>query len=244
MPGGSDILLFISTIAVAYRFQLKKKTPEIERLLGVTSSTLYSLFDRVQERSETLNLADVLRNIDNIRVRGKTPLVQPGSAESYAVRNSIRLNKRHDPVVAVNQLTDRQPLGELDINVLTLKTRQVRHIRLDSEHYEGDPKDQRRLKRKREIQKPGGYDPKKRRQYCKPEGELHGYLLEQATIIVCDEEKWPFGGTSNTHATVPEGEDSFVTSNPTRFIREQCSAACAQNVTILRPHIISDQKDK
>ena len=137
-------------------------------------------------------LSDLLRCIEDKPRTGREHLVQPGSAESIAIRETCRDFKYFNPTEAANYAKDRPGLQELSINIPTLKKPQVNHILRELEHCKRDPIDSRPVKGRRELEKPGGYDPKKTLRYT---NEMEEFIKEEAIITVADEKKWPFGGT-------------------------------------------------
>lgn len=200
MPGGSDIDYAIRAIAVAYYFDLEMPQAEIANRLPIHKNTLQSLIARVRSRSTSNQLPDVLQHIKNKLGRGRRALVAPGSAESFAIRDTVRDLKYHNLIEATNHAQNRKALKEINVNIPTLKGPQSRNVLRQQDHCIADSQDSRPIKRKRQIKKPGGYDLDKRLKYTY---ELEELIKDNVIVIVCDEKKWLFGGSGNTHVSMP-----------------------------------------
>lgn len=240
----SEVPLGLRAAAVAYRFDLGMKLSDISSRLSIHKNTLQSLLERVQQRVQSKDIHEILADeshISNGPRPGRPRLVEPGSAQSFAVREAVRYHKYHPFTTAANMASHRPVLKDLDVNIPRLRPPQVYHIVQDPIHYAADPIDSQPVKRKREIVKPGDYSADKRLRYT---DEMEQLVKDRAIIVFCDEKKYGFGGTATNHVSLPRGEKSYGHSTYQRFVKEQWAAACAQDLSITRPHIVWTPQDK
>lgn len=111
-------------------------------------------------------------------------------------------------------------MKEIDVNIPRTSERTLSKVLRAPDYCIGE-RDHRPIKRKQEIEKLGGYDASKRLAYCKDGGELHQYIQKEAIIVVADEKKFSFGGTTHRYVSMPVGEDSYGTVRREQFVREQ-----------------------
>jgi hypothetical protein len=240
-----EVPLSIRAIAVAYRYDLAMPLAEIATRLSQPEAALKTLLLRVKHRAQSDQLLDLIQHIEDLKRTGRPSKIKPGSKESLQIRERVRERKYQDQTTAANtpSYTAKHGniLGEIDANIPRLAAQQVHNIAQSIEHSEMDPIDKRPIKRKREIEKPAGYDPHKRLKYTI---ELQEMIDNQDIIVVCDEKKFGVGGTANALVSMPQGEDSFGTRSGDRFILEQWAAASGQDTSITRPHLIWTADDK
>jgi hypothetical protein len=173
--------------------------------------------------------------------RGRKPYIEPGSLESVAIREAVRTSGGREATLVANNTKDRPILKELNPNIPRLKPTQVQNVLHDKRHCESDPINDKPVKRLKPIHKPGGYEATTRLQYTI---ELAQYIKDDVILVVCDEKKFSFGGTPNGRVSAPQGLTPYHTSVRERFVREQWAAATAQDVSILRPHVVWNADDK
>ena len=241
MSHSSEVPLSIRAIAIAYKFDLHLPESEISSRLSVNKRTLQKLFKRTKERAQSSKLNELLLYIHDLPGRGRKPHIQPDSAENTAIRETVRTLQNHDLTTAANMAKDRPVLKELNLNVPLLHPPQVYKTLHDKRHCENDLIDTRRVKRKKPIVKPGGYDAVTRLQYA---DELAQYVEDDVILVVCDEKKFSFGGTAHNRVSAPEGETVYINATRERFVREQWAAATAQDLSILRPHMMWNADDQ
>ena len=242
MVGALNHDVLIRVIAIAYNFDLGMSQAEVSRKLDIHKNTLRDLFNRVRTAAQSDKLSDLLQHLQNTGSQGPQPLIPPGSPESVAIREAIRSHKYLLPEEAV-KLAPRKPLQDSNVDIPSLSEQRLRSIRLEPAHCSGDP-DSRPIVRKRALFKVTGYDPQKRLKYVQDDGELHQYIKNRAIFIFTDEKKFSFGGTGHQHASVPQGQDVYYHPGKEQFVREQWAAACAQDVSITRPHAVWSKGDK
>ena len=241
MAPSSEVPLSIRAIAIAYKFDLRLTDREISSRLSVPERTLRYLFLKAKQQAQGTEWKELLLYISNLPGRGRKPYIQAGSFESVAIRESVRTLDGHESTLAANITKDRPVLKELNPNIPRLHPQQVYNVLGDEEHCEKDPIDSKPIKRLKPIWKPGGYEATTRLNYTK---ELTEYAQNEAIIVVCDEKKFSFGGTPNGRVSAPQGSTPYRTSVRERFVREQWAAATAQDLSILRPHIVWNADDK
>jgi hypothetical protein len=241
MAPSSEVPLSIRAIAIAYKFDLRFTDREISSRLSVPERTLRYLFLKAKQQAQGSEWQELLLYISDLPGRGRKPHIQPGSLESVAIREAIRSGGGREATLVANNTKDRPVLKELNPNIPRLKRTQVQNVLLDKRHCENDPIDSKPIKRLKLIHKPGGYEATTRLNYTQ---ELAEYVQNKAIIVVCDEKKFSFGGTPNGRVSAPQGSTPYRTSVRERFVREQWAAATAQDVSILRPHIVWNADDK
>ena len=241
MAPSSEVPLSIRAIAIAYKFDLRLPDREISSRLSVPERTLRYLFKKAKEQAQGSEWHELLLYISNLPGRGRKPHIRPGSLESVAIREAVRTSGGHEATLIANNTKDRPVLKELNPNVPRLKRAQVYNVLNDKRHCEDDPINDKPVKRLKPIHKPGGYEATTRLQYTI---ELAEYVQNEVILVVCDEKKFSFGGTPNGRVSTPQGETPYRTSVRERFVREHWAAATAQDVSILRPHIVWSADDK
>ena len=151
----------------------------------------------------------LLQNIDPLPKAGRQKRAEPGDDLSLAIRKGLQKYDTWTRPAAANQwIKERQALGELDPNIKPLNRKQVINIAEHKEHCAADPDEKRRLKRIRLLNKTGldQDDKAARLAYC---DEIDEYFNRCTIVIFTDERQYEFGGSSNLHATRPEGTSSF-----------------------------------
>jgi hypothetical protein len=241
MAPSSEVPLSIRAIAIAYKFDLHLTEPEISQRLSVPERTLRNLFKRTKERAQSSELNELLLYIHDLPGRGRKPHIQPGSAENTAIREAVRSVKNHEATTVANMAKDRPVLKELDLNIPPLHPPQVYKVLRNKRHCQSDPINTKPVKRLKPIVKPGGYDAATRLQYT---DELAQYVEDEVILVVCDEKKFSFGGTPYNRVSAPQDETPYINAIRERFVREQWAAATAQDISILRPHVVWNADDK
>jgi hypothetical protein len=241
MPNSLKVPLLIRAIIIAYRFQMQLSYREIANKLSLNWSTVQMLCIRVYNEAQSDELHKLLLYIDTRPGRGRKKQIEPGSAESKAIRELVRTAyKYYEPQEAVNHAAKSTVLQELHPNIKKVSRPQAFEILRNPEHCRLDTIDKRPIKRKRELLKPGGYNAAKRLKYTE---EMDSFVIDEVILVVCDEKKFGFGGSANNHVNLPEGEESYGLAQPVRFVREQWAAATGQDVSVTRPHRVWSADD-
>ena len=238
MTRGSDLPLQIRAAIVVYRFDLHLQYKQIAAKLNIEEEAVKSLCQRVKKRSTGYNLLDYLQAIGNQERSGRPQRAEPGDAVSLAVRRGAQKHDTQQPEEAANQeIKGRQALGDISHNVRRVPKRQVYHILEDSDHCAEDPIEKRPLVRRRYVNKTELTNDHKqlRLQYC---DEIDYYYRQNALIITVDEKQFTFGGTAGSKVTRPQGTTSYEDVATKQFSLEQWAAACAGDLSIIRPHCV------
>jgi hypothetical protein len=235
MPKGPHLSSEIRAACMVMRYHKGLPCVKIAKELNLKPGTVRNTCMMISRAAGTTNLLDLLQHYRTCPRSGRPLKVAPGSKEANIIRSAVKKYKYQFPEEVAQWVLHRQPLSQIDPNI-TISASTTRRVLRDKRYVAADPTNVKEIVRKRQLQKNllSEKHLRFRESYC---NQIDRWYKGNALVITADKYQEHFGGSGLHRVTVDIGSNSYGSTAPICFSREQW-AASNEDITIQRPHCI------